>query len=63
MGNLSLRGLGQSDLDPQSGPETIDELMQGIEDGRVRAQKAGVDALFAMKAEMSREEWDALFNE
>jgi hypothetical protein len=23
----------------------------------------GVDALFAMKAEMSREEWNALFNE
>ncbi|MCP4902805.1 MAG: hypothetical protein GY906_38075 [bacterium] len=33
------------------------------EDGRVRAQKAGVDALFAMKAELSRTEWDALFNE
>ena len=52
----------KADLDPSTGPETFEELLRDVEGDRLWAQKAGVDALFAMKSQMSRAEWDALFN-
>lgn len=55
--------LAKADLDPATGRETYEELMRDIEDDRQRAQQYALDALFAMKAQLSRAEWDALFNE
>jgi len=52
----------KADLDPATGRETYEELMRAVEDDRQRAQQYGFDALFAMKAQMSRAEWDELFN-
>lgn len=53
----------KADLDPSTGPETFEELMREVENDRLKAQRSAVDALFAMKSQMSRAEWDALFNQ
>ena len=49
--------------DYETGPEDLQSTMAGAQEAGTHAQTSFVDALIALKDEMSREEWGAVFGD
>ncbi len=57
----SFRTWRKRDLDHDAGPELFQEAIDEADGERMRTTNRVLDGLFAMKDQMSRSEWEALF--
>jgi len=61
--NDALEDWRDADRNPSTGHEEFEQALAQVGTYRETAQQIGVDALFALRAEMSREEWIAVFGD
>lgn len=61
--NDALEDWRDADRNPSTGHEEFEQALAQVGTYRETAQQIGVDAMFALRAEMSREEWIAVFGD